>query len=101
MMAKLVLLNLVLFLLVAIGNSIAWPSYSDEAQRQDTLSDELERENHHAVANSYFDEAKIDTYDEDADTADDEVAIADDNHAEINWRRRGRRRRRKRPKKPR
>ena len=99
MMAKLVLLNLVLFLLVAVGNSIAWPSYSDEAQRQDALSDELERENRHAMENSYFDEAKIDTYDEDADTADDEVAMADDNLAEINRRRRGRGR--KRPKKPR
>ena len=92
-MAKLVLLNVVLLLLVAVGSSIAWPSYSDDDER-DTLSAELETEDRHAVANSYYhDGAEIATYGDNADTADDDEALAAYNQhtiAEINRRKSGR-----------
>ena len=93
-MAKLALLNILLFLLVAAGSSIAWPSYFDDAER-DTLSAELEKEtDRHAVANSYYqyDDAEVATYGDNADTADDDDNMATAAHnqhniAEINWRR--------------
>ena len=98
-MAKLVLLNILLFLLVAAGSSIAWPSYSNDAER-DTLSVELEKEDRHAVANLYNNDAEVATYGDNADTADndDNMAIAAYNQhtiAEINRRRHGRKGRRK------
>ena len=123
-MAKLLLLSILLFLLVAADSSMAWPSYSDDAEQdtlltkletenrhtmantyyndaeQDTLSAELEKEDRHAVANMYYDDAEVATYSENADTADDDdnMAIAAHNQhtiAEINRRRRGRKGRRK------
>ena len=95
-MAKLVLLNVLLFLLVALGSStsIAWPSYSDDTER-DSLSAELEKENRHAVANLYYrDDAEVATYGDNADTADDDMAVAAHNRhtiAEINRRRKRKR----------
>ena len=92
-MAKFVLLNILLFLLVAAGSSIAWPSYSDDAE-QDTLSAELEKEDRQAVENSYYqyNDAEVATYGDNADTAhdDDNMAIGGHNQhtiAEINWQR--------------
>ena len=90
-MAKLFLLNILLFLLVAAGNSIAWPSYSDNAER-DTLSAKIEKEtDRHAIANSYYDDAEVATFGDNTDTADDDdnMDIAAYNIAEINWKRRG------------
>ena len=83
-MAKLVLL----FLLVAVGSSIAW-HYSDDAERvRDTLSAELEKENRHALAN-YYNDVEVATYDDDAEMADvdnEDLAMAayDHDNAEIN-----------------
>ena len=101
-MAKLVLLNILLFLLVAAGSSIAWPSYSDNAERDDTLSAELEKEtDRHAVANSYYDDAEVATYGDSTDTTDndDNMDIAAYNIAEINRKRRGHGRRGKKGRK--
>ena len=95
-MAKFVLL---LFLLVAVGSTIASPSYSDDT-KQDRVSAEREREDcHHAVANSHYDsdaeqeredrrhavaelhydsDAEVDTDDDDdddADTANEDTAM--------------------------
>jgi hypothetical protein len=88
-MAKLLLL---LFLLVAVGSTIAWPSYSDDAAEQDSLSAEQEREDRrHAVAN-YHSDAEVATYEDNADTANEDMDMTVyDQHdiAEINRRRKG------------
>jgi hypothetical protein len=99
-MAKLLLL---LFLLVAVGSTIAWPSYSDDAAEQDSLSAEQETEDRrHAVAN-YHSDAEVATYEDNADTANEDMdTTVYDQHdiAEINRRRKwgGRRGGRKKPK---
>ena len=94
-MAKFVLL---LFLVVAVGSTVAWPNYSHDTQ-QDRVSAERERENrHHAVAESSYDnEAELDTYDdddEDADTENEDTAMDTYHQYAIDQRRRRKRKRR-------
>ena len=93
-MAKFVLL---LFLVVAIGSTIAWPSHSHDTE-QDRASANRERENrHHTVAESHYDnEAELDTYDdddEDADTANEDTAMDTYHQYAINQQRRRNKRR--------
>ena len=96
-MAKFVLL---LFLVVAVGSTVAWPNYSHDTQ-QDRAPTEQEREledRHHPIAESSYDnEAELDTYDdddEDADTENEDTAMDGYHQYAINqlWRRKRKRR---------
>jgi Tfp pilus assembly protein PilE len=78
-MAKLLLL---LFLLVAVGSTIAWPSYSDDAE-QDSLSAEQEMEDRrHAVAN-YHSDTEMATFEDNADTANEDMDMTAYNQHDI------------------